>query len=92
MTMPAQPDSQCAGQPPIRRHRHIEPVADPTGPQCRHRRRARAGAPRRTPCPHPALATAHTPRTRSSRLCVAHTRLLADRAGPSAITLDQPPR
>lgn len=92
MTTPPEPDSRCAGQPPLCPRCQVELVADPTGPWCRKCRRAWAGAPRHAPCPQPAVATANTPRTRGLRLCRTHARLLVDYGGTDAVTLDQPPR
>lgn len=92
MTTPPQPDPRCAGQPPLCPHCQVELVADPTGPWCRTCRRAWPGAPLNAACPHPAIATGNSPRTRALRLCRAHARLLVDRAGPDAVALDQPPR
>jgi hypothetical protein len=91
MTTPPEPDSRCVGQPPLCDNCQVELVADPTGPWCRNCRRAWAGAPLHAPCPHPAVATGNTPRTRGLRLCRAHARLLVDRGGSGAVTLDQLP-
>lgn len=92
MSSTPQRDARCAGQPPLCPWCQVALVADPTGPWCRTCRRAWSGAPRNSPCPNPAIATASTARTHGFRLCRIHARLIADRAGPDAITHDQPPR
>lgn len=85
-------DPHCAGQPPLCPHCQVPLVADPTGPWCRTCRRAWSGAPRDTRCPHPAIATANTPRTRGLRLCRTHMRLLVNAGGPGSVLLDTPAR
>jgi hypothetical protein len=89
---PSEVTSRCAGRPSLCPHCQVELVLDPTGPWCRRCRRAWQGASRHLPCPHPAVATGNTPRTRGLRLCRTHARMLIDRGGPGAVTLDRPPR
>ena len=86
---PARAD-RCQGRPPLCRRCHRALVPDPTGPWCRTCRTADAGAPPHPPCPMPPVATGATARTRGLRLCRAHARRLADRAGPGAVLPDPP--
>lgn len=83
-------DPQCAGQPALCPNCTVDLIHDPQGPWCRTCRRAWQGETRYPPCPHPAIATGNTPRTRRLRLCREHARRLVDRGGPDAVTLDQP--
>jgi hypothetical protein len=87
-----EPDTICAGRPPLCPHCQAPLVADPTGPWCRRCRRAWPGSPAHARCPNPANATGNTALARGLRLCRTHARLLVDAGGAGAAIFDTPPR
>jgi hypothetical protein len=88
--MPPDP-RQCLGRPALCERCHAVLAIDPAGPWCRSCRTAEVGARRWAACPMPAVATGATVRTRGLRLCRAHARRMANRAGPHSAVPDPAP-